>query len=145
MTMRGEIICHSQKHFEAAFAAISLVNVSTNPIVRTAPNAAAYAGVLYLKMATLHSESTPAETQCVVLDCGSAPSLVLSGLHLGWLNFAFKGPASIQEKISQLVSKREAQLVDINRGPILDLHSAYDPLKKCSTWLHRLDRSEVAG
>ena len=145
MTRHGEIICHSQQHFEAAFTAIRLSKGVANPIVRTAPDAAAYAGVLYLKMAACHSQKTTAGTVGVVLDCGSDPSLVLSGLRVGWSSFAFRGPTIVQKKISQLIAKHEARLVRINQGPVLDLHSAYDPLKKCQTWLHGFKRGTIAG
>ena len=145
MTGHGEIICHSQQHFEAAFTVIRLFKGVTTPMVRTAPDAAAYAGVLYLKIAARHSENAAAESERVVLDCGSNPSLVLSGLRVGWSDFAFAGPPIVQDKISQLIAKYDARLVGINQGPVLDLHTAYDPLKKCETWLNGLNRRAIAG
>lgn len=145
MTYHGEIICHSLQHFEAAFTAVHHFKGPANPIVRTAPDAAAYAGVLYLKIAARHSHNTTTGIEGVVLDCGDDPSLVLSGLRVGWSNFAFTGCASVQKKISQLIDKHEARLVGINQGPVLDLHSAYDPLKRCQVWLGRLNRGTITG
>jgi len=145
MTGHEEIICHSQQHFEAAFAAIRLFKGATRPIVRTAPDAAAYAGVLYLKIAAHHSKNTTAGTERVVLDCGNDPSLVLSGLRIGWSNFAFTGPTTVQNKVLQLIAKYDAHLVGINQGPVLDLQSTYDPLERCQTWLNEFNRATVAG
>jgi len=145
MTAHGEIICHSQQHFEAAYTAIRLFKGATKPIVRTAPDAAAYAGVLYLKIASHHSQHKTAGIRRVILDCGNDPSLVLSGLRVGWSDFAFTGSITVQNKISQLIAKHEARLVEINQGPVLDLQHEHNPLEKCQTWLDGFNQATMAG
>ena len=140
MPEHGEIICHSRQHFEAAFATIHKLKPAITPIIRTAPNAAAYAGALYLRAAANHPQRSPAEMELVVLDCGDDPSLVLGALRVGWSAFAFTGSPMVHYKVSQLIAKWDAHLVQINQGPVLDLHAISDPIRRCQTWLNSLDQ-----
>ena len=113
------------------------------PIIRTPPDAAAYAGALYLKSAASCAQTSPTDMELVVLDCGDDPSLVLGALRVGWSIFAFSGPPMVHEKISQLISKSGARLVQINKGPVLDLQDIDDPIKCCHNWLDRLERGQA--
>ena len=143
MHEHGEIICHSRQHFEAAFTTIRQHKLAITPIIRTAPDAAAYAGALYLRTAASHAQKSPSEMELVVLDCGDDPSLVLGALRVGWSAFAFTGSPIVHDKVSQLVASWGAHLVQINQGPVLDLHAATDPIRRCQTWLSSLDRGII--
>ena len=143
MPKRGEIICHSRLHFEAAFSTIRERKPAIMPIIRTPPDAAAYAGALYLKSAASYAQTSPADMELVVLDCGDDPSLVLGALRVSWSIFAFSGPPMVHDKIAQLISKSGARLVQINKGPVLDLQDIVDPIKCCHNWLDRLERGQA--
>lgn len=145
MPEHGEIICHSRQHFEAAFATIRQLKPAIAPIIRTAPDAAAYAGALYLRAAASHSQKSPAEMELVVLDCGDDPSLVLGALRVGWSAFAFTGSPIVHDKVSELIARWGAHLVQINQGPVLDLHATADPIRRCQTWLSSLDQGTTSG
>ena len=143
MPKRGEIICHSRLHFEAAFSTIRERKPAIMPIIRTPPDAAAYAGALYLKSAASCAQTSPTDMELVVLDCGDDPSLVLGALRVGWSIFAFSGPPMVHDKIAQLITKSGARLVQINKGPVLDLQAVIDPTKYCYNWLDQLDRGQT--
>ena len=132
---RAEIICHSRQHFVAAFIAIRRSSLEVEPIVRTAPDAAGYAGALYLRSAVEFAQQSPGEIDQVVLDCGDNPSLVLGALRVGWLKFAFSGTRAVRAKLSQIIVKSGGGIVQINQGPVIDLNLTSHPIKCCQTWL----------
>ena len=134
----AEIICHSRQHFAAAFTAIRESSLQFAPIVRTAPDAAAYAGALYLRSAAELAQQSPEEIDQVVLACGDNPSLVLGALRVGWLKFAFSGIPTVQAKLSQIIVKSGGDVVQINQGPVIDLNITSHPINCCQTWLKQL-------
>ena len=138
MFKQAEIICHSRQHFVAAFTAIRQSSLQLEPIVRTAPDAAAYAGALYLRSAAELAQQSPEEIDQVVLDCGDNPSLVLGALRVGWLKFAFSGIPTVQAKLSQIILKSGGDVVQINQGPVIDLNITSHPINCCQTWLKQL-------
>ena len=138
MFKRAEIICHSRQHFAAAFIAIRRSSLGVEPIVRTAPDAAGYAGALYLRSAVESAQQSPGEIDQVVLDCGDDPSLVLGALRVGWLKFAFSNIPAVHSKLFQIIVKSGGGVVQINQGPVIDLNLTSHPINCCQTWLKGL-------
>jgi hypothetical protein len=140
LTTRGEIICYFKEHFQATFTLVSRLDMEAQPIIRTAPGAADYAGVQFLWDLINLAQCQSVKYTEVVLDCGQNPATVFGALRTGWKNIAYAGPPNVQEKIASLLSQSGGQVVALNKGPILDLQYSADPMTDCTFWLEGLQR-----
>ena len=139
MQTSAEVICHSRKHFEAAFDVAREQARWVTILVRTAPGAAAYAGALYLWSAAQSAKQSPSEPKFVVVDCEDDPSLVLAALRGGWINFAFKGCPTTHKKVCQIVHQNGGSIIQIDQNPVLDLINIPAPAEHLRAWLETLD------
>tara|TARA_B100001123_G_scaffold150676_1_gene174213 strand:+ start:2313 stop:2750 length:438 start_codon:yes stop_codon:yes gene_type:complete len=137
---RGEVICYLGEHFQATFEVISKLGTGAQPIIRTAPGAAEYAGVQFLwDLVKLNQGGSQKYTR-VVLDCGENPATVFGALRTGWKNIGFTGPPKLQEKVVSLLSQHGGQVFYLNEGPVLDLRHSADPTIDCASWLEGLQK-----
>ncbi len=125
------VIFHSLDHARAALAAAA--GTRTPLVLRTAPGAAAYAGVGYLAaiIARARAEAPDAPVRAEI-DCGDDPGLALAALRAGWTALRLSGRAEVRRKIAEIAAARGAALVADEPGaPVLDLLDARDPAAAC--------------
>ncbi len=124
------VVVHGLAHLRAVFAA---ARAAGKPLVAwTAPGAAGYAGVLYLKKAVEAARSDVGEAPVrVVLDCGGDAAHALGALRMGWTDIAFKGSPELREKILRIAEQMGARLVASDHAPALDLLDESDPETAC--------------
>ncbi|MBT05394.1 MAG: hypothetical protein CMM32_00530 [Rhodospirillaceae bacterium] len=137
---RGEIICYLEEHFQATFEVISKMRTDTQPIIRTAPGAAEYAGVQFLWDLIKLAQGRSQKYTEVVLDCGHNPATVFGALRTGWKNIGFTGPPKLQRKVVSLLNQHDGQVFDLNKGPVLSLQHSADPTEDCICWLKGLQK-----
>lgn len=137
-TERGEIICYFAEHFHATLGITSRLTLEAQPMIRTAPGAAEYAGVQFLwDLIELELAQSGHYTD-VVLDCGENPATVLGALRTGWKNIGFKGLPVLQEKVASLLNQCGGKMIALDEGPVLDLRYSADPATDCTCWLEGL-------
>lgn len=125
------VIFHSLEHARAALAAAGEARVPL--VLRTAPGAAAYAGVGYLKaiVARARAEASDVAVRAEI-DCGEDPGLALAALRAGWTALRLSGRADVRRKIAEIAKAQGARLVSDEPGaPPLDLLDARDPKAAC--------------
>ncbi len=124
------VVVHGVVHLRAVFAA---ARAAGKPLVAwTAPGAAGYAGVLYLKKAVEAARADVGEAPVrVVLDCGGDAAHALGALRMGWTDIAFKGSPKAREKILRIAEQMGARLVAPDHAPALDLLDESDPEAAC--------------
>jgi hypothetical protein len=88
-----QVVVHDRVQAEAVLAAAE--ELGTAIWLRSAPDAAAYAGVGYLKAL---SDLVGHE---VVIDCGEDAGLVMAALRTGCRRLAFSGPAAVSERLAE--------------------------------------------
>ena len=137
---RGEVICYLGEHFQATFEVISKLGTDAQPIIRTAPGAAEYAGVQFLWDLIKLAQGRSQKYNGVVLDCGENPATVFGALRTGWKNIGFTGPPKLQDKVISLMSQHGGQVFDLNKGPVLNLRHSADPTTDCTSWLKGLQQ-----
>ena len=135
---RGEVICYLGEHFQAAFKVISKLDTDAQPIIRTAPGAAEYAGVQFLWDLIELAQDQSQKYTGAVIDCGENPATVFGALRTGWKNIGFTGPPKLQEKVVSLMSQRGGRVFNLNEGPVLTLRHSDDPTTDCASWLKGL-------
>ena len=96
------VVVHDVAHLRGLFAA---ARAAGKPAVAwTAPGAAGYAGVLYLKKAVEAARAEVGEAPVrVVLDCGGDAADALGALRMGWTDIAFEGATEMREKIFRMM------------------------------------------
>ena len=124
------VVVHGLAHLRAVFAA---ARAAGKPLVAwTAPGAAGYAGVLYLKKAVEAARADVGEAPVrVVLDCGGDAGHALGALRMGWTDIAFKGAPKLREKILRIAEQTGARSVASDHAPALDLLDESDPETAC--------------
>lgn len=124
------VVVHGLADLRAVFAA---ARAAGKPLVAwTAPGAAGYAGVLYLKKAVEAARADVGEAPVrVVLDCGGDAAHALGALRMGWTDIAFKGSPKLREKILRIAEQMGARLVAPDHAPGLDLLDESDPETAC--------------
>ncbi len=124
------VVVHDLAHMRAVFAA---ARGAGKPLVAwTAPGAAGYAGVLYLKKAVAAARADVGEAPVrVVLDCGGDAGHALGALRMGWTDIAFDGAPKLHEKILRIAEQMGARLVAPDHAPALDLLDESDPEAAC--------------
>lgn len=124
------VVVHGLAHLRAVFAA---ARAAGKPLVAwTAPGAAGYAGVLYLKKAVEAARADVGEAPVrVVLDCGGDAGHALGALRMGWTDIAFKGAPKLHDKILRIAEQMGARLVAPDSAAALDLLDESDPETVC--------------
>ena len=131
---RPIILFHSLDHARAAFAAAAELGVPFT--LQSAPGAAAYAGVGFLKAVADEAMGDGAGDVVAVIDCGADAGTALAALRAGWARVVFSGPADMLEKLADIAVQQDARVV----GPdtettALDLLDVADPLAACRDFL----------
>ena len=113
------VIVHSTAHVRLVRE--SAARLGMCPLLLTAPGAAAYAGVAYLKeMATLAPELD------AVIDCGSEAGLAMAAIRVGWRDLHVAGDEVVLTKIGDMLDQVGGRLRR-DLPPALDLGAADDP------------------
>jgi hypothetical protein len=97
-----EVGIHDLGQARAALAAAAELGVAIQ--LRSAPDAAAYAGVGYLQAlgrAAGHE---------LLIDCGDDPGLVMAALRTGCRKLAFSGSAELAAKLADMAAQNGASL-----------------------------------
>ncbi len=114
----------------AALAAAADLGVSVQ--LRSAADAAAYAGLEYLKAL---GEAVNHE---VLIDCGEDAGLVMAALRIGCKKLVFSGPPEIARKLAEMAEQTGARLlVETTRPGVLVLDPDADAERACRAWLKR--------
>jgi hypothetical protein len=123
-----QVVVHDRVQAEAVLAAAE--ELGTAIWLRSAPDAAAYAGVGYLKAL---SDLVGHE---VVIDCGEDAGLVMAALRTGCRRLAFSGPAAVSQRLAEMAAEVGAWYRhEAEAPPVLCLSPDDDARSRCSTWL----------
>jgi hypothetical protein len=101
--------------------------------LRSAPDAAGYAGVGYLKAL---GELVGHE---IVVDCGDDAGLAMAALRTGCRRLAFSGPAAVSQRLAEMAAqlgawyRHEAEAPPM--APMLCLSPDDDARSRCRAWL----------
>lgn len=133
MTGKKTIIFHGLAHARAALAAAREHNAAL--ALKTAPGAAAYAGVGYLKAIVEKAGADKAGVEAII-DCGEDAVIALAALRTGWKLVEFSGSGEVFAKLAQIAGQQHARVLepDPDRAT-LDLLDAPDALAACRNFL----------
>jgi hypothetical protein len=126
-----QVVVHDRAQAEAALAAAAEVGCAI--WLRSAPDAAGYAGVGYLKAL---GELVGHE---IVVDCGDDAGLVMAALRTGCRRLAFSGPAAVSQRLAEMAAqlgawyRHEAEATPT--APMLCLSPDDDARSRCRAWL----------
>jgi len=132
-----QVVVHDRVQAEAALEAAEELRCAI--WLRSAPDAAAYAGVGYLKAL---SELVDHE---VVIDCGDDAGLVMAALRTGCRRLAFSGPAAVSQRLAEMAAevgawyRHEAEV-----PPVLCLSPDDDARSRCRAWLLEMQAQDRA-
>ena len=133
--MSARVVFHSLAHARAALAAAAELGVPLT--LQSAPGAAAYAGVGYLKaIADQAAAEHPDVDVAAVIDCGADAGIAMAALRIGWRTIRFSGPAKVRAKLADIAAQTGARLV-ADEAEALDLLDSGDPLAACRAFLDR--------
>ncbi len=110
---------------------------STYVTLRSAPGAAHYAGLSFLKALFENAaEANPEVKHSVIIDCGADAALAHRAMTAGFRRIAFSGPRAMRDKLGQVGRKCGAELAPA-RAPahILDLLDSPHPEDACGAYL----------
>ena len=131
---RRIILFHSLDHALAALAAAGELGVPFT--LQSAPGAAAYAGVGFLKAVADEAMGDDAGNVVAVIDCGADAGTALAALRAGWARVVFTGRADVLEKLADIAAQQGARLARPDpQATALDLLDAADPLAACRKFL----------
>jgi len=123
-----QVVVHDRAQAEAVLAAAAEVGQAIR--LRSAPDAAAYAGVGYLK-ALGDALGHP-----IVIDCGDDAGLVMAALRTGCRGLAFSGPAALSERLADMAAQAGAWYRYEAQAPVmLRLSPQDDARSRCRAWL----------
>ena len=97
-----QVVVHDLQQARAALA--EAAGCGREIQLRSAPDAAAYAGVGYLQALGA------AAGHELLIDCGDDPGLVMAALRTGCRKLAFSGSAELAEKLADMAAQRGATL-----------------------------------
>jgi hypothetical protein len=126
-----QVVVHDRVQAEAALAAAAELGCAI--WLRSAPDAAGYAGVGFLKAL---GELVGHE---IVVDCGDDAGLVMAALRTGCRRLAFSGPAAVSQRLAEMAAKvgawyrHEAEATPT--VPMLCLSPDDDARSRCRAWL----------
>ena len=136
---RRIILFHSLDHALAALAAAGELGVPFT--LQSAPGAAAYAGVGFLKAVADEAMGDGPGDVVAVIDCGEDAGTALAALRAGWARVVFSGPADMLEKLADIAAQQDARVFGPDpEATALDLLDVADPLAACRDFL-RGDRN----
>jgi hypothetical protein len=123
-----QVVVHDLEQARAALAAAGELGCAIE--LRSAPGAAAYAGVGYLKAL---GEAAGCE---VLIDCGDDPGIAMAALRAGCRKLAFAGRADVAERLADMAAQSGAVLVsDAVPADRLELTPDDDAAHACRAWL----------
>jgi hypothetical protein len=126
-----QVVVHDRVQAEAVLAAAE--ELGTAIWLRSAPDAAAYAGVGYLKAL---SDLVGHE---VVIDCGEDAGLVMAALRTGCRRLAFSGPAAVSQRLAEMAAEVGAWYRhEAEAPPVLCLSPDDEARSRCRAWLLEL-------
>ena len=105
--------------------------------LRSAPGAARYAGLAFLKaLFDDAAQACPKAHHSVILDCGGNAALAHRAMVMGFRRIAFTGPGAMRDKLAHIAAKCGAKLAP-TRAPAdaLDLLDSHDPAGSCAAYL----------
>ena len=128
--MTGKIIIfHNLEQARAALAAARESGATIT--LQSAPGAAAYAGVGYLKAVIEQAGAADA-----VIDCGEDSGLALAALRAGWKRVMFSGDADVFAKLADIAEQQGARVMEPEPDrSALDLLDTPDPAAACRKYL----------
>ena len=107
--------------------------------LRSAPGAANYAGLAFLKaLFDGAAQACPGARHSVIVDCGTDAALAHRAMVMGFRRIAFSGPGAMRDKLAQIALKCGAKIAPA-RPPAdaLDLLDSHDPAGACAAYLQR--------
>jgi hypothetical protein len=128
MSKPPQVVVHDRAQAEGALAVAAELGVAI--WLRSAPDAAAYAGVGYLKAL---GELVGHE---IVIDCGEDAGLAMAALRTGCRRVAFAGPAAVSQRLAEMAAQLGAWYRHEVRAPrVLCLSPDDDARSRCRAWL----------
>jgi hypothetical protein len=129
-----QVVVHDRAQAEAALAAAEELGCAI--WLRSAPDAAAYAGVGYLKaLGDLVGHE-------IVVDCGDDAGLAMAALRTGCRRLAFSGPAAVSQRLAEMAAEVGAWYRhEARAATVLCLSPGDDARTRCRAWL--LDRRQT--
>ena len=122
-----QVVVHDLAQARGALAAAAACGLRIE--LRSAPDAAAYAGVGYLQaLGKLAGQE-------LVIDCGDDPGLAMAALRTGCRKLAFSGGSELFERLADMAAQAGAELVQGSRSPALVLAPDDDAAHACRAWL----------
>ena len=101
--------------------------------LQSAPGAAAYAGVGFLKAVADEAGADEA-----VIDCGDDIGTAMAALRAGWTRLVFSGDEAMAHKLVDMAAQLGATVTTGDSGAAtLDLLDVAEPLDACRTFLSR--------
>jgi hypothetical protein len=123
-----QVVVHDRAQAEAALAAAEELGCAI--WLRSAPDAAAYAGVGYLKAL---GDALGHE---IVVDCGDDAGLVMAALRTGCRRLAFSGPTAVSQRLAEMAAELGAWYrYEAQPPPVLWLSPDDDARSQCRPWL----------
>ncbi|MEC9453696.1 MAG: hypothetical protein VYE58_01290 [Pseudomonadota bacterium] len=107
--------------------------------MRSAPGAANYAGLAFLKaLFDGAAQACPETRHSVIVDCGADAAVAHRAMVMGFRRIAFSGTGAMRDKLAQIATKCGAGLAP-SRTPAyaLDLLDSHDPPGVCTAYLRR--------
>lgn len=122
-----QVVVHDRAQAEAVLAVAAEVG---RPVrLRSAPDAAAYAGIGYLKaLGDLVGHE-------IVIDCGDDAGLVMAALRSGCRRLAFSGPAALSGRLADMAAQCGAVYRHEEHTTALRLAPEDDARSRCLAWL----------
>ena len=124
-----QVVVHDLAQARGALAAAAACGMRIE--LRSAPDAAGYAGVAYLQaLGELAAQE-------LVIDCGDDPGLVMAALRTGCRKLAFAGGGELFQRLAEMAAQSGAELVQGSRSPTLVLTPDDDAAHACRAWLRQ--------
>lgn len=133
--MRLQIVVHHLDQAKAALAAAAELGIEVH--LRSAPDAAGFAGVGYLKAL---SDALGHE---LVIDCGDDAGLVMAALRIGCRKLAFSGGAELSQRLGDMAAELHAEFRhEVVPPDVLGLGPDDHARARCLAWLMAAERQD---
>jgi hypothetical protein len=123
-----QVVVHHLEQARGALVAAAELGCAIE--LRSAPGAAGYAGVGYLKaLGELAGQE-------LLIDCGDDAGLVMAALRSGCRRLTFSGPADTARRLGEMAEQVGAVLVhETAPATALELTPEADAARRCRAWL----------